>query len=148
MSEASDVVRRVPPSAALQDDRRCFACGEENPDGLQLRFEYGEDTARATFIPKQRFAGWMTMLHGGVVATLLDEAMAHAAIAAGVRAVTGRLEIRFRKAAPMGAVLVTQGRVEGRRGRMLTISATVTGADGTLYAQGEGRFVADDAGGR
>ncbi len=148
MSEASDVARRVPPSAVLQDDRHCFACGEENPDGLQLRFEYGEDTARATFIPKQRFAGWTTILHGGVVATLLDEAMAHAAIAAGVRAVTGRLEIRFRKAAPMDAVLVTQGRVEGRRGRMLTISATVTGADGTLYAQGEGRFVADDAGGR
>ncbi len=147
MSETSDVVRRLPPSQSLQDDRRCFACGPENADGLQLVFDYGEDTARATFVPKERFAGWTTILHGGVVATLLDEAMAHAAIAAGVRAVTGRLEIRFRKAAPMDATLVTQGRVVGRRGRMLTLSATVTGVDGTLYAQGEGRFVADDPGG-
>ena len=79
------------------------------------------------------------------MATLLDEAMAHAAIAAGVRAVTGRLEIRFRKAAPVDENLRIDGRVEGRRGRLLTLSATVSGNDGTLYAEGQGRFVIDDA---
>ncbi|MBV8262615.1 MAG: PaaI family thioesterase, partial [Candidatus Eremiobacteraeota bacterium] len=99
-------------------------------------------------VPKRYFGGWTTMLHGGIVATLLDEAMAHAAIAAGIRAVTGRLEIRFRKAAPMDRPLVAEGRLEGRRGRMLTLSATVSGEDGTIYAQGQGRFVADDGGQR
>jgi acyl-coenzyme A thioesterase PaaI-like protein len=135
-------------TAALQDDRRCFACGPENPEGMQLQFQYGDAEAKAVFVPAQRFAGWTTILHGGIVATLLDEAMAHAAIAAGVRAVTGRLEIRFRKAAPMNATLIAHGRLENRRGRMLVLSATVTGDDGTLYAEGQGRFVADDAGGR
>ncbi len=135
-------------SAALVDDRRCFACGPENGEGLQLHFDYGDGTARAVWKPAKRFSGWTTMLHGGIVATLLDEAMAHAAIAAGVRAVTGRLEIRFRKAAPMDVTLVAQGRLESRRGRMLVLSATVTGEDGTLYAQAQGRFVADDAGER
>ena len=85
------------------------------------------------------------MLHGGIVATLLDEAMAHAAIAAGVRAVTGRLEIRFRKAAPIDRVLIAEGRVEGRRGKLLTLRATVSDDAGTLYADGVGRFIADDA---
>jgi acyl-coenzyme A thioesterase PaaI-like protein len=135
-------------TAALQDDRRCFACGPENAEGMQLRFEYGDGEAKTAFIPQQRFAGWITILHGGIVATLLDEAMAHAAIAAGVRAVTGRLEIRFRKAAPMAATLIATGRLESRRGRVLNLSATVTGEDGTLYAEGQGRFVADDAGRR
>jgi uncharacterized protein (TIGR00369 family) len=130
----------------LQDDRRCFACGPENADGLQLRFAYGDGSARATFVPQRRFAGWTMMVHGGIVATLLDEAMAHAAIAAGIRAVTGKLEVRFRKAAPLDAPLVAEGRVEGRRGRFLTLTATVNGEDGTVYAEGQGRFVADDGG--
>jgi uncharacterized protein (TIGR00369 family) len=146
MGEAKPVNTRL--TATLQDDRRCFACGPENAQGMQLHFEYGDGEAKATFIPAQRFAGWTTILHGGIVATLLDEAMAHAAIAAGIRAVTGRLEIRFRKAAPMDATLIAHGRLESKRGRMLVLSATVTGNDGTLYAEGQGRFVADDAGGR
>jgi len=146
MGETDSVDARS--TATLQDDRRCFACGPENAEGMHLRFEYGDGEAKATFIPAQRFAGWTTLLHGGIIATLLDEAMAHAAIAAGIRAVTGRLEIRFRKAAPMDANLIANGRLESRRGRMLTLSATVTGDDGTLYAEAQGRFVADDPGGR
>lgn len=132
----------------LQDDRRCFACGPDNTHGMQLHFAYGDGSARAIFTPQQRFAGWTTMVHGGIVATLLDEAMAHAAIAAGIRAVTGRLEVRFRKAAPIDQPLVAEGRVEGRRGRLLSLSATVSGEDGTLYAEAQGRFVADDGGQR
>ncbi|MBV8203677.1 MAG: PaaI family thioesterase [Candidatus Eremiobacteraeota bacterium] len=132
---------RIAP--ALEDDRRCFACGPENAEGMQLRFQYGDGTASAVWRPSPRFSGWTSMVHGGIVATLLDEAMAHAAIAAGVRAVTGRLEIRFRKAAPMDSALVAHGRVEQRRGRMLMLSATVAGEDGTLYAQATGKFLAE-----
>jgi acyl-coenzyme A thioesterase PaaI-like protein len=131
-------------SDKLVDDRRCFACGPDNAEGMQLAFEYGENSARAVFQPKRRFAGWTTILHGGILATLLDEAMAHAAIAAGVRAVTGRLEVRFRKAAPIDRPLITSGKIETRRGRLLNMSASVTGVDGTVYAQGQGQFLADD----
>ena len=131
-------------STTLQDDRRCFACGPDNPNGLQLHFDYGDGVARSRFVVDKRFVGWTTIMHGGVMATLLDEAMAHAAIAAGVRAVTARLEIRFRKAAPIDAPLLLEGRLAGRRGRLLTLAATVSDEDGTLYAEGYGRFVADD----
>ncbi|HEV2038233.1 MAG TPA: PaaI family thioesterase [Candidatus Eremiobacteraceae bacterium] len=145
MTDRDDVGRKAASSDKLVDDRRCFACGPENTDGLQLRFEYCDGIARAVFTPKQHFTGWTAMLHGGILATLLDEAMAHAAIAAGIRALTGRLEIRFRKQAPIDAVFVVEGRLEGRRGRLLTLSSTVAGEDGTLYAAANGRFVADDA---
>ncbi|MDQ6780674.1 MAG: PaaI family thioesterase [Candidatus Eremiobacteraeota bacterium] len=138
---------RPAEQSPLQDDRRCFACGPENDQGLQLHFEYGDGTARSHFLIEPRFAGWTSIVHGGVVATVLDEAMAHAAIAAGVRAVTARLEIRFRKAAPINETLLVEGRVEGRRGRLLSLVAKVSGTDDTVYAEAQGRFVADVASG-
>jgi uncharacterized protein (TIGR00369 family) len=127
----------------VQDDRRCFACGPDNPHGLQLTFEYGDGTARTAVMVAQRFSGWSSVLHGGIVATLLDEAMAHAAISRGIRAVTARLEVRFRKAIPVGAPLVAEGRIESRRGRVLELSSQLVAPDGTPYAQARGRFVVE-----
>lgn len=126
----------------LQDDRRCFACGRDNTHGLQLEFEYGDGSARATLSPAERFSGWSAMIHGGIVMTLLDEAMAHAAIAAGVRAMTARIEARFRKVVPIGVPLILEGKMEKQRGRVLDLVASLSGEDGTLYAEARGRFLA------
>lgn len=127
----------------LSDDRRCFACGPDNTAGLRMTFEYGDGTARSRVVPRREFGGWSNIMHGGIVATLLDEAMAHAAIAAGVRAVTARIEVRFRKAVPTDVPLVVEGRVEGRRGRVLEIEGTLSGEDGTRYAESHARFLAE-----
>jgi len=126
----------------LADDRRCFACGPDNELGLRLKFEYGPGSARCVTTIEPQFAGWVDMLHGGIVATLLDEAMAHAAIAAGVRAVTARMEIRFNKPAPVGVPLELHGTIERRRGKVLDATATIRDRAGTLYAQGSSRFIA------
>jgi len=126
----------------LADDRRCFACGPDNELGLRLKFEYGPQSARCVTTIEPRYAGWVDMLHGGIVATLLDEAMAHAAIAAGVRAVTARMEIRFHRPAPVGVPLELHGAIERRRGKVLDATATIRDRAGTLYAQGRSRFIA------
>src|ERR1700694_3190033 len=91
---------------------------------------------------RRGFAGWADILHGGVVATLLDEAMAHAAIAAGVRAMTAKLEIRFRKPAPVGTPLTLEGTIVHRRGKVLDAEAVLTDGAGTVYAEGRSRFIA------
>ncbi len=129
--------------APLADDRRCFACGPDNATGLRMTFEYGDGTARARVTPGREFGGWSNILHGGIVMTLLDEAMAHAAIAAGERAVTARIEVRFRNAVPTGVPLIAQGRVDGRRGRVMEISGTLTDEGGTTYAESHARFVVE-----
>jgi uncharacterized protein (TIGR00369 family) len=126
----------------LEDDRRCFACGPDNELGLRLQFEYGENAARCTVSVPERFGGWTGIMHGGIVATLLDEAMAHAAIAAGARAVTAKLEVRFRKPAPTGTPLVIEGSVKRLRGKLLDGQAALTDGSGTVYAEGRSRFVA------
>jgi len=130
-------------TSQLQDDRRCFACGPDNPHGLHMRFEYGDGTATCSIEPGQAFAGWSNIMHGGVVAALLDEAMAHATLSTGERAVTARLEVRFRKAVPTDELLTVDGRVTGRRGRVFEVAGSVRGADGTVYADGRSRFVAE-----
>ena len=132
-----------PPQPRLADDRRCFACGPDNETGLRMTFEYGDGVARSVVAPGRAFGGWSDIMHGGVVATLLDEAMAHAAIAAGERAVTARIEVRFRKAVPTDIPLVVEGKLQSRRGRVMEMESTLRGEDGTLFAQGKARFVTE-----
>jgi uncharacterized protein (TIGR00369 family) len=136
-------VRADAPAGALTDDRRCFACGPDNAVGLRMTFAYGDGTAKCTVTPRREFGGWSDIMHGGIVATLLDEAMAHAVLGAGVRAVTARIEVRFRKAVPTEVPLIAEGIVRGRRGRVLEVDGTLADEDGTLYAESHARFVAE-----
>jgi acyl-CoA thioesterase FadM len=71
--------------------------------------------------------------------------MAHAAIAAGVRAATARIEVRFRKPVPTNQPLVVEGKVERRRGRVLEISGSLSGEDGAVLAESHARFLAETA---
>lgn len=126
-----------------ESDRYCFACGEENPIGLHLRFTYGEGCAEATFIAERAYQGYPGLLHGGLVATLLDEAMAHAVIAAYGPAVTGELRVRLRGGGvPLGRTLRLRGWIRARRGRLILAEANLCDdAAGTLLAYGEGKFM-------
>ena len=124
------------------DDGRCFACGPDNEIGLHLHFEpvrEGQVRARTTLAPQ--FQGWRDIAHGGIALALLDEAMAHAAGAAGYRGVTASMNARFRKPVPIGAPLEIEGRVRWSRRNVLELEARVLDARGTVLVEGEGRFV-------
>jgi uncharacterized protein (TIGR00369 family) len=123
------------------DDGNCFACGPENPIGLHLKFELDDGGVRSQVVLEQQFQGWREIAHGGIVMALLDEAMAHAAGAAGHRGVTASLTARFRKPIPLGRPLRLRGRVADRRRSVLFLQATIEDADGCLLAEGEGKFV-------
>lgn len=124
------------------DDGRCFACGPENEIGLHLHFEpVREGQVRARTTLAGRFQGWRDIAHGGIALALLDEAMAHAAGAAGYRGVTASMNARFRKPVPIGAPLEIEGRVRWSRRNVLELEARVLDARGTVLVEGEGRFV-------
>lgn len=123
------------------DDGRCFACGPENPIGLHLHFERtGEQSVRARVTLAQEFQGWKDVAHGGIAMALLDEAMAHAAAAAGYRGVTASMSLRFRAPVPLGVPLEVRGEVVWMRRNVLSLRAEVRGG-GRLLLQGEGHFV-------
>jgi uncharacterized protein (TIGR00369 family) len=124
------------------DDKRCFACGPDNPDGMHLDFEPdGEDGARTTVTLGPHLQGYRGITHGGIVMMLLDEAMAHACRFIGEKAATASCEVRFRKPAPLAAKLIVRGRYKERRRNVLFLEASVALEDGTVLATAEGTFV-------
>ncbi|HLI97544.1 MAG TPA: hotdog fold domain-containing protein, partial [Candidatus Baltobacteraceae bacterium] len=101
----------------------------------------GEAGVRARTILRPEFQGWRNIAHGGVALALLDEAMAHAAGAAGYRGVTASMNARFRKAVPLGEPLDIEGHVKWVRRNVLELEAHVTDSHGVVLVEAEGRFV-------
>jgi uncharacterized protein (TIGR00369 family) len=121
---------------------RCFGCGPANPTGLQLKFFLAPDGAVVCpTIVSDGFEGHPGYLHGGVIATLLDESMSKAVRSKGLHAMTRHLEIDYRRPVPSGAALRLEGRVVRSDGRKHWAEAQIVDADGTALAQGKGLFV-------
>jgi acyl-coenzyme A thioesterase PaaI-like protein len=127
------------------DDGNCFACGPENPIGLHLRFERDGEGVRADTVLAQPFQGWQSIAHGGIAMALVDEAMAHAAGAAGHRGMTASVNVRFRKPVPIGKPITIAGRVTWQRRNVLGVEAVVRDESGTVLLDGEGKFVSKGA---
>jgi len=121
---------------------RCFGCGHANPIGLHLDdFALDGDRLTASFTPRPEFAGFADTLHGGIVATALDESSAWAAMVTHrVLVFTATLDIRYRSVASATATYLMRSGVEERRGRRLRIAAEMT-TDGRTVAESTGLFV-------
>jgi len=125
-------------------DHMCFACSPYNPIGLKLVFADEGETCRARFVPREEHQGWTGIMHGGLVATLLDEAMAQWAWRRGIKAMTAAMEIRFKKAVPIGQAVTVQAFSTGVRGRLVTLAAEVRLEDGSIAATATARFLKVD----
>ncbi len=116
-------------------DGLCFCCGKNNPIGLKLNFHREGSVVKAEFIPQKLHQGWPGILHGGIIACLLDEAMTYAArLAAGVNCLTAKLEIEIKQPAPIEAVFVITSTVVKRTRKLIETEARVLLRDGTLIA--------------
>lgn len=122
----------------------CFVCGMRNPFGLQVKPEIKDAGAfvRIECTPPEHLQGWANILHGGILSTLLDEAITYVGISTfDQHAVTAQLEVRFRNPAPTGVKLfVSAERIKVSR-RLVEAKAEVTLSDGTLIATGTGKVV-------
>jgi acyl-coenzyme A thioesterase PaaI-like protein len=124
--------------------RFCFGCGAENPRGLALKFRLEHGRAVAEFTPADYLQGYPGFVHGGGVATMLDEAMGWAVYGQGIWAMTARLTMRFRKSVPLNEPLVVSGWLTRDRGRFLELQAELRSRQGALLAQADGLFVRVD----
>ena len=122
-------------------DHNCFACGRDNAIGMRLKIELGEGVARTTWVGGHDYVGWSDKLHGGIIATLLDEVMAWAPSSYDSWAVTAEMSVRYRSPALPGETLEATGRVVERRRRIYRVAGEVRGADGRLVAEGTGRYL-------
>lgn len=116
----------------------CFVCGANNPGGLRLSFEIDKEkkTLKTTFVPSPVFQGYDGIVHGGIISTLLDEAMAKLAYELGYHAVSGILEVRFKSPAPVGQRLLVYGEITDAGKRVIKAKARVEKEDGAILATG------------
>jgi uncharacterized protein (TIGR00369 family) len=121
---------------------RCFGCGPANSTGMQLEFMLAEDGSVVCLTEiADRFDGHPSYLHGGVIATLLDEAMSKSIRARGLTAMTGRMEIDYLRPVPSGAPLRMEGCIVRSEGRKHWTEARILNARGTALAQAKGLFI-------
>jgi uncharacterized protein (TIGR00369 family) len=126
----------------VRADHGCFGCGAANHHGLHLSFTRDADGVSATFTPLDVHQGYEHVVHGGIISTLLDEAMAWAVAAAGIWAVTGEMQIRFRRPLHVGETVILRGTVTDIRTRAISASGQVVReADGQVIATATALFV-------
>ncbi len=134
-----------PTSApALQAARnsRCFVCGRDNASGLQIQLTTGPaGAAEADWTPAAAWEGFQGIIHGGIVATVLDEAMSKAVAATKCEALTVDLRVRYRHHVTTGETLHVRGWIVKRAKRLITTEATLTAADGSERAHAWARFL-------
>ncbi len=123
-------------------DHMCFGCGPDNPIGLHLSFSFNDrDELVTEFVPQTQHQGYDNMMHGGLMAVLLDEVMGKLLTLKGIRAFTARMETRYRQAVPIGEKLKVTGRIVFDKGRMIEMSAEAKGLDGGIVAEAKARFM-------
>jgi len=124
----------------------CFGCGEANPRGMHLRFDRDEQRQRIVgrFELGPEYQGATGFVHGGIVATVLDEVMSKVSRFFDVRAVTAELAVDYLKPVRVNETLIVEGFNARREGRQLYHEGEIRDAAGTLLARARGRFVVVD----
>lgn len=95
-------------------NKHCFACGCDNQNGLKLYFTHKKTINKVIANPiiDAKYDGWKDAAHGGIIATLLDEAMVYAALAeSNYLVATAKMDVRFKKPVPTGKKLTLEGEV-------------------------------------
>lgn len=126
------------------NSRHCFVCGLENPFGLHLRFyETAPGEVTAEYTVPERFQGYPGVVHGGVVAAMLDEVCGRAHMGGDPPRFmyTARLEVRYRQNVPVGVPLRLVGRAGKSRSRAATAVGEIYAPDGALLAEAEALLV-------
>ena len=114
---------------------KCYGCGQDNPIGLKLRFDRDGKTARAEFTASKLHQGWSGIVHGGIIAALLDEAMSYAALFEKMNTVTARIEVRIKRPIHTDEPLSIIARIIRKTRKLVETKGAISLKDGTLVAE-------------
>jgi acyl-coenzyme A thioesterase PaaI-like protein len=123
------------PEIPITTSDLCFGCGKKNPCGLKLKFSWDGKTARAEFVPSEYHQGWKQVIHGGILTSVMDEAMGYAAYYAGIPCVSGIIEVRLRQPVHIGEHLTVTAWVTKAARRLAITEAQLTRDDGLVVAE-------------
>src|ERR1700690_3733953 len=124
----------------------CFGCGNHNPDGMRLKFVHDEETNFfvCRFRLGKRYTGPPGHAHGGIIATILDEAMGKVNKLRNVVALTSQITVDYLKPVPLSKPLRVESREEKVSGREHINVAEILNQQGEVLARGRGTFIVVD----
>lgn len=125
----------------LEDDNYCFVCGRENPAGLKLHFSFHDKKAFAEFTIPKTFQGYKDIIHGGILATILDEAMIKLVIAQGINAVTAEFTVRLKNPLQPGVKATVEAEIIKSGRRLIEAAAYIQDASSKKIAEGYGKLI-------
>lgn len=125
----------------MEDDGFCFACGQNNPIGLKLKFVEIAGRYVAKCVMDKNYQSFNGVLHGGIITTLLDEAMGGYLFHLKQPAYTGKLEVRYRRPTPTGEQLTVSGWIAGRKRNVVEMRSEIALSDGTITAEATTKMV-------
>jgi uncharacterized protein (TIGR00369 family) len=133
----------LPAMKTLPHTYSCFVCGESNPAGLKLRFETDGRTVQAGFRPRSEHVGFKQTVHGGLIATLLDEVMVWACAVQTRRfAFCAELNVRYLAPARPDEDLVATGELtSNRHGKLFEAKAELKNQTGSVLARATGKYL-------
>lgn len=123
----------------------CFACGIDNPIGLQIGFTLQGERCHGMFTPNVHHVGYQDTVHGGIIYAALDDVMANVLYLQQIKAHTARCEVRYRQPLAVGQSIRLTGWIDSRRRRLFTLKGEARLLeDDSLVADAEASFMLVD----
>ena len=135
-------MRKIKNPWLHKEGYNCFGCAPENPIGLHMDFYEDGDDIRCFWIPQTHYQGWLGVLHGGIISTLIDETAGWVVTrklqAAGM---TSRLEVKFHKAIRSDETQISiRARITEQKRNIAIIHVEVENAHGVVCAEGDATY--------
>jgi acyl-coenzyme A thioesterase PaaI-like protein len=128
--------------ARCSAETNCFACGPDNPHGLRIDYHVNADgSVRANWLPKSQWQSFNKVIHGGIVTTAMDEAMAKAIVATGQQGLTCELHVRLHDSVRPGANVTVRGWIVSRHRRLIKTEANICSPAGLELAHAWASFL-------
>jgi len=125
----------------LEDNHKCFVCGKENPDGLKIDFKVSDNKIQAEFVPRSSLQGYASVVHGGIISTLLDEAMGKLAFELGINCLTAEINVRFKNPAYVGKKYILTGEILRKTHRIVFAKSKMQSESDLLIAEATGKLM-------
>lgn len=121
----------------------CFVCGSENKFGLSIQFQFDEQKGEivAEFLPEDWWCGYKGIVHGGILASILDEGMGWTIFPrTGEYYLTIELNVRYKQPLVAGVKYLLKARFIGEKGKIFFAEGEIYDEKGAVYAKGKGSY--------
>ena len=120
----------------------CFVCGKKNEAGLKINFRMENNVCLGEYYGLQSHVGFGNIIHGGIIYTLLDDAMANWFYLQGAIGYTAKASIRYRSQMLVGDSGLITAQLVSKRSKVLSMKSSLSLFESkTVIAECEGTFM-------